>query len=59
MAVQVIPVFGMPGYEALTHGGRINGNGHFTITAAYPNYASNCTRFSQRLCDGQMQGGGY
>ena len=55
MAIQVVPVFGMPGYEALTHGVRGNGEGHFNITAAYPNYNSNCTAFAKRLCDGSLK----
>jgi hypothetical protein len=54
MAVQIIPVYGMPGYDALTHNNAVNGTGHFTITSAYPNYGDNCTRFAERTCDGTM-----
>ncbi len=55
MAIQVVPVYGMPGYEALTHGNKGNGEGHFTISSAYPNYGSNCTVFAKRLCNGNLK----
>jgi len=54
MAIQMVPVYGMPGYEALTHDQRNSGEGHFTITDAYPNYGNNCTKFTQRLCAGTV-----
>jgi hypothetical protein len=54
MRVQVIPVYNMPGYEALTHNGRCTSGGHFNISSAYPNFANNCTRFTQRLCADNM-----
>lgn len=50
MKVQVVPQYGMIGYEALTHDGRCDCGGHFTITNAYPAYGNNCTKFTQRLC---------
>ncbi len=46
MAVQVVPVYSPPGYEALTHGPCAGD--HLNITQAYP---SNCDKFVQRLCD--------
>lgn len=56
MAIQVVPVYGMPGYEALTHGGVTNGEGHFTILGAYPSYPGSCDKFAQRLCTGSFKG---
>lgn len=50
MALQVIPVYGGIGYEALTHDGRINYGGYFSIGSAYPNFKNNCTKFTKRLC---------
>lgn len=52
MAIQVVPVFGMPGYEALTHGDLLNGSGFFTISSAYPSFPGSCDRFARRLCAG-------
>ena len=52
MAIQVIPVYGAPGYETLSHDNRLSAGGHFTIQNAYPNYANNCDKFAQRLCAG-------
>ena len=52
MAIQVVPVYGMPGYEALTHDNQMNGSGYFSIGAAYPSYPSSCDRFVQRPCAG-------
>jgi hypothetical protein len=50
MRIQTVPVWGGPSYEALTHEGRCNCGGHFTISDAYPNYGNNCTKFTKRLC---------
>ena len=54
MAVQIVPTYSAPGYNALTHGQQVPGcGGHFTISNAYPSYANNCTRYTTRLCGGQ------
>ena len=55
MRIQTVPVWGGPSYEALTHEGRCNCGGHFTISDAYPNYGNNCTKFTKRLCSPEDQ----
>ena len=50
MATQLIPVYNMIGYEALTHDGRCTCGGHFNIVNAYPDYNKNCTKFVKRSC---------
>jgi hypothetical protein len=54
MRVQIVPTYGMPGYETLTHGDKCGCGDYFSIGNAYPNYANNCTRFTQRLCSGRI-----
>jgi hypothetical protein len=54
MAVQVVPVYGMPGYETLTHGDQCGCGDYFSIGAAYPDFGNNCTKFTQRLCSGDI-----
>lgn len=49
VSIQVVPVYGAPGYEALTHG-ECSGD-HVEILKAYP---SVCDRFVQRACDGNI-----
>ena len=51
MAIQVVPVYSPPGYDTLTHGPCAAS--HLDISQAYP---SQCDRFVQRLCDGNIQG---
>ena len=50
--VYVVPVWGAPGYNSLTHGNQApTCIGHFNISQAYGANAANCnTRFVQRLC---------
>jgi len=56
MRLQVVPVYGGPSYEALTHDGKCTCGGHFTISNAYPDYSSNnCTKFTKRLCADNME----
>lgn len=53
MAVQVIPQFSSPGYNALQHGvkGQACG-GYFKVKSAYPGAGSgNCTQFATRSCN--------
>ena len=57
MAIQMVPVYGMPGYEALTHGNRGNGSGYFSIGSAYPDYPVRCDAMSPRACDGFLSDG--
>lgn len=47
-SIQVLPVYGAPSYEALTHEGKCNCGGHFTISDAYPQV---CTPFSKVNCN--------
>ena len=54
MAIEVVPVYGMPGYEALTHDDQLNGSGYFGIGSAYPAYAGNCDKFQHRPCAGRL-----
>ena len=54
MQIQVVPIFSMPGYEALTHDNSMNGSGYFTINSAYPNFPRSCDRFAQRACAGYL-----
>ena len=50
--VQVVPMYGGIGYDALTHGTDCNG-GYFNITSAYGAGAATCsTSYAQRLCGG-------
>lgn len=51
ISIQVVPVYGAPGYETLTHGGVCSG-GHVEILQAYP---SVCDKFVQRACDGSVK----
>ena len=54
MAVQIVPNYSAPGYDALTHGLNVPScSGYFGIGKAYPSYSNNCTRFTTRLCGGQ------
>lgn len=55
MRLQVVPVYGGPSYEALTHDGKCTCGGHFTIQNAYPDYGNNCTKFTKRLCADNME----
>ena len=51
MAVQVVPTFnGLPGYNTLTHNKPYGCGGYFNIQDAYPNFPSNCSKYTQRLC---------
>lgn len=54
--VYVVPVWGAPGYDTLTHGNQVaTCSGHFTISQAYGANATNChTRFVERLCSGNL-----
>ena len=52
MAVQLVPVYGAPGYDALNYGSCEQG--HVEISRAYP---STCDRFVSRLCDGTLPSG--
>ena len=54
--VYVVPVWGAPGYDTLTHGTASGTcSGHFNISHAYGANASSCnTRFVERLCTGNL-----
>ena len=54
--IYVVPVWGAPGYDALTHGNQApTCSGHFNISQAYgANAASSNTRFVERLCSGNV-----
>jgi hypothetical protein len=54
--VYVVPVWGAPGYDTLTHGFKApTCSGHFNISQAYGGNAANCnTRFVERLCSGNL-----
>ena len=54
--VYVVPVWGAPGYDSLTHN-NVGGNcsGHFNISQAYGANAASCnTSFVERLCSGNV-----
>ena len=53
----VVPSFGAPGYDALTHGQKSpTCTGHFDITTAYGKDANKCsTHYTRRTCDGPHQ----
>ena len=55
--VYVVPVWGAPGYDTLTHGTASGTcSGHFNISHAYGANASSCnTRFVERLCTGNLE----
>jgi hypothetical protein len=56
--VQIVPQWGGPGYDALTHGVNCDG-GYFNITNAYGAGAATCsTSYAQRLCGGCNTAGG-
>ena len=50
MMIQTVPVYSMPGYQALTHNNQLNGSGYFSIRSAYPNYDNSCDVMAQRGC---------
>ncbi len=56
MGIYVVPVWGAPGYDTLTHGNQVGTcSGHFNITQAYGANAASCnTRFVERLCSGNL-----
>jgi hypothetical protein len=47
----VVPVYGAPGYDTLTHGKSPSCAGYFSIQGAYGKGASQCsTRYVQKMC---------
>ena len=54
--VYVVPVWGAPSYDSLTHGNQVGTcSGHFNISQAYGANAGSCnTRFVERLCSGNL-----
>lgn len=48
--VQIVPVFGASGYDALQHGTQPEGNNYFSINNAYQSYPNACTSFTTRNC---------
>ncbi len=53
----LIPTYGMPGYQTLTHGGvGPSCNGYFNINQAYGPAGDQCGRFSTQLCSGWCGG---
>ena len=56
--VQVVPVWGSYGYNSLSHGKRgYNCSGYYSITSAYPDYATNCGQYARRACAGTVMKG--
>lgn len=54
MKYQVIPQYSAISYEALTHDGKCGCGGYFNIETGYPHYKNNCTKFTKRLCSGDV-----
>ena len=54
--IYIVPNYGAPGYDTLTHGRKTpTCSGFFNITSAYGANANNCnTQFVQRLCSGNV-----
>ncbi len=50
--VQLIPVWGSQGYDALTHGQEYRCGGYYTIQGAYPQYNKMCGSLAKRACAG-------
>ena len=52
----IVPTWGAPGYDTLTHGLRApTCSGHFNISQAYGANAASCnTTFVERLCSGNL-----
>lgn len=47
----VVPVFGSPGYNALTHGAAPSCSGYFNIQSAYHSKGADCNQqYVRKLC---------
>ena len=55
----IVPVWGAPGYNTLTHGQKVGScNGFFNIESAYGKNANHCnTKYITTLCGAQPQHG--
>ena len=50
MSTTVVPAYGAPGYNTLTHGAAPGCSGYFGIGAAYQDYPDSCTKNNNRPC---------
>jgi hypothetical protein len=52
----LIPSYGLPGYQTLTHGLGPSCSGYFSINQAYGQPGSGCARYTTGLCSGYCGG---